>query len=1026
MKDLADTSVPTEFLFGQDLAEKLNSVKALESVSKELKLPSARPPAPVKQVSKICNAPPRNVQITIFRKREFKLPQPGSSPRGDGASKGSTLQSLLPSEDSSGENTREGEKAIAQLCRPSKIFFDHWLPLTNNPVIISWIRGYRLPFTSKPSSQHQPPFYKAKNLVEHNQMQAEINHLLQLDAVRVCKAHPDQFLSNIFLASKPNGKKRFILNLKSLNIHIYAPHFKMEDARTASKLIQHGNYAATIDLKDAYYLVPIHKDDRKYLRFYFNCTYYEFTCVAFGLASAPFMFTKLMKPIVRCLRDRDVLCVNYLDDFLILGQTKEICESHLRIATTLLTSLGFLINTEKSILSPNTRCKFLGFIFDSNTMSIELPPEKREKILLWVKFFLSHTTCRILKFAQFLGLLTSACPAIKYGWRLERAKFLALRSAGGNYNAFMSIPRSLLPDLNWWITNIRTSKNDLRRDVYDLEICTDASLSGWGACCRDDSIHGWWSLSESSNHINFLELQAIFFGLQCFANNLQNCNILIRTDNTTALANVNRMGSVKHQLLNSLTRNIWHWAEERNIWIFASYISSSENWQADLNDQVFLHITQSFGSPDIDIFASRNNHKCARYISWLKDPGAEAVDAFTIDWGNIFFYAFPPFSQILRTLQKIKNDKAEGILVVPYWKSQSWYPLFNTLTIDEPLQFGPSREETPSTHEPYPGCSEVIREAFRRKGIPAEAIGTMLRSLSENTIKQYATTYKRWWQYCQEKGISPFDASIPQIISFFQTLIDSARNTYNSFNTHRSAISLISSKDLGSNPQIKRFIKGIFRMRPPKPKYSYMWDPQQVLNHLQSSPASHLKFLSYKLVTLLALTTGERIHTLSLIKCSNIVFSSTGVTIAIPDFTKTSRPQFRQPRLFLPYFPENCNLCVASTLQDYLNVTRTLRQTNCDSLFLSYKKPHAAASKQTISRWVKNTLNEAGVDTSTFTAHSTRHASTSCALRGGVSVDIIRKSAGWSENSSTFAKWYNLPLIEPKDFCTAVLNIAPS
>ncbi|KAJ8914717.1 hypothetical protein NQ315_017427 [Exocentrus adspersus] len=559
MKDLADTSVPAEFLFGQDLAEKLNSVKALESVSKELKLPSARPP--------------RRLQL------------------------------------------------------------------------------------NRSLSQHQPPFYKAKNLVEHNQMQAEINHLLQLDAVRVCKAHPDQFLSNIFLASKPNGKKRFIFNLKSLNIRIYAPHFKMEDERTASK-IQHGNYAATIDLKDAYYLVPIHKDDRKYLRFYFNGTCYEFTCVAFGLASAPFMFTKLMKPIVRCLRDRDVLCVNYLDDFLILGQTKEICESHLRIATTLLTSLGLLINTEKSVLSPNTRCKFLGFIFDSNTMSIELPPEKREKILL-------------------------------------------------------------------------TSKNDLRRDVYDLEICTDASLSGWGACCRDDSVHGWWSLSESSNHINFLELQATFFGLQCFANNLQNCNILIRTDNTTALANVNRMGSVKHQLLNSLTRNIWHWAEERNIWIFASYISSSENWQADqasrvlqtetewsLDDQVFLHITQSFGSPDIDIFASRNNHKCARYISWLKDPGAEAVDAFTIDWGNIFFYAFPPFSQILRTLQKIKNDKAEGILVVPYWKSQSWYPLFNTSTIDEPLQFGPSVNLVlcPFSGKKHPLHTNLILVAARLSG----------------------------------------------------------------------------------------------------------------------------------------------------------------------------------------------------------------------------------------------------------------------------------------------------------------------
>lgn len=76
-----------------------------------------------------------------------------------------------------------------------------------------------------------------------------------------------------------------------------------------------------------------------------------------------------------------------------------------------------------------------------------------------------------------------------------------------------------------------------------------------------------------------------------------------------------------------------------------------------LNQQVFDYITQCLGYAEIDIFASMNNNKCQRYISWLRDPGAEAVDAFTIHWGNLFFYAFPLFSQILRTLQKIISDR---------------------------------------------------------------------------------------------------------------------------------------------------------------------------------------------------------------------------------------------------------------------------------------------------------------------------------------------------------------------------------
>ena len=116
-------------------------------------------------------------------------------------------------------------------------------------------------------------------------MQVEINTLLQLGAIKLCKPHINQFISKTFLTSKPNGKKRFILNLKSLNKYIFAPHFKMEDARVARNLIQRGNYAATIDLKEAYYSLPIHRDHQKYLRFYFQNNYYEFTCLPFGLAS---------------------------------------------------------------------------------------------------------------------------------------------------------------------------------------------------------------------------------------------------------------------------------------------------------------------------------------------------------------------------------------------------------------------------------------------------------------------------------------------------------------------------------------------------------------------------------------------------------------------------------------------------------------------------------------------------------------------------------------------------------------------
>lgn len=77
-------------------------------------------------------------------------------------------------------------------------------------------------------------------------------------------------------------------------------------------------------------------------------------------------------------------------------------------------------------------------------------------------------------------------------------------------------------------------------------------------------------------------------------------------------------------------------------------------------------IEENFGSFDIDLFASSANNKCEKFISWRRDPHAFRVDAFTVDWGEFYFYTFPPFSLVLRTLQKIRDNRAEGVVVVPY------------------------------------------------------------------------------------------------------------------------------------------------------------------------------------------------------------------------------------------------------------------------------------------------------------------------------------------------------------------------
>ena len=126
------------------------------------------------------------------------------------------------------------------------------------------------------------------------------------------------------------------------------------------------------------------------------------------------------------------------------------------------------------------------------------------------------------------------------------------------------------------------------------------------------------------------------------------------------------------------------------------HILGTENIEADrqsrifyehtwpLRDTRFNQIYKKFFTPTIDLFASRLNHKVDSYVSWDPHPGALAADAFNQNWANKLFYAFPPFSLITRVLQKVREDGAEGIVVVPLWPTKPWYPVVMTTLVRKP------------------------------------------------------------------------------------------------------------------------------------------------------------------------------------------------------------------------------------------------------------------------------------------------------------------------------------------------------
>lgn len=307
-----------------------------------------------------------------------------------------------------------------------------------------------------------------------------------------------------------------------------------------------------------------------------------------------------------------------------------------------------------------------------------------------------------------------------------------------------------------------------------------------------------------------------------------------------------------------------------------------------------------------------------------------------------------------------------------------------------------------------------------RRGFEVAIASTLCASVAASTMRQYSVTYRLWSAFCADKQWNKYEVTVHSLISFLNHIFTMSTNSYSTFNTHRAALSLLSDKDVGSHPDVKRFLRSLYKLRPPKPRYSVTWDPTQVLDFFRASSDQSLEFLSRKLLVLLLLASGQRLQTIKAIHRHNIRFSSSHVVIVVPQLLKTSRPGANSPSLSFPVMPQDVTLCVPSTLRRYLDLTNSFADPQ-GPLFLSTRGAQGPAAGPTLARWVKNVLERSGVDTALFKCHSTRHASVSAAARREVPVDVIFAAAGWSSRSHTFQRFYNRPMASQDTFARAIL-----
>ncbi len=248
-------------------------------------------------------------------------------------------------------------------------------------------------------------------------LREEIAVLLAKDAIEpVPPAEMRQgFYSPYFIVPKKGGGLRPILDLRVLNRALHKLPFKMLTHRRMIKCIQPQDWFAAIDLKDAYFHVSILPRHRPFLRFAFEGRAWQYRVLPFGLSLSPRVFTKVVEGALTPLREVGVRILNYLDDWLILAQSREQLGDHRDLVLRHLSQLELRVNWEKSKLSPVQRISFLGVELDSVSMTARLTEERAQAVLKCLSSFRGRNVVPLKQFQRLLGHMASAAAVTPLG-----------------------------------------------------------------------------------------------------------------------------------------------------------------------------------------------------------------------------------------------------------------------------------------------------------------------------------------------------------------------------------------------------------------------------------------------------------------------------------------------------------------------------------------------------------------------------------------------------------------------------------
>ncbi|XP_068118214.1 polycystin-1-like [Hyperolius riggenbachi] len=758
--------------------------------------------------------------------------------------------------------------------------------------------------------------------------------------------------SPLFFVAKKSGELRPVLDLRLLNLHIRQDCFKMETLQSIIPSIQLGDWLISVDLSDAYLHIPIHTRYQKYLRFAVGEEHFQFRVLPFGICTAPRTFSKVLVTLIALLRQRGLQVHHYLDDILLIAQSKQKLLEHKETLLHTLQQFGWLINWDKSKLTPAQTLIFLGAEIDTVHNAVRLPQEKVQTILRRVNSVKIMDSLSARQCLALLGTLTATIPMVKWAkWNIREFQTGFLHQwQGENYFQRIQMVPTMIHQLKWWtnVANLRNHHNII--PPRPMLITTDASQWGWGAHMDKRVAQGVWTTHTQNVPANIIELRAAYEALRFFHREIRGANVILRMDNTTAVAYVQNQGeSVSRCFESQKHRPQGMDAKARNI-------------PTDM-----LQMGTPINRPD----GNRLEHKVPVISVQAQVPTSCRLGCINS-------------SMDVQTKLCVPTNTTDTSVTEENTEGESGSTRRDTILAQETLVLSltdishcTSHEVTMPTRHALSGRNtaslpkdsefdgmETERSKLISLGCSPTVIDTLLRARKNSTNLSYHRTWRRFLEFIEERQLNIASIQVNSVLDFLQRGLELGL-ALRTIKGQISALSALTSIRWAVHPLVVQFVQAVTKIKPPIKKWYPQWDLPLVLQGLSSEPfvplsECNLQNLTLKTVFLTAITSARRVSELQALSCEApfTEFFPDRVTLRpmqgfIPKVATSfhfnqewSLPQFLNPDSDRPE-----DLSIPEILREYIMRTSEIRKSKRLFVIPDGHRKGQAATVRTIANW---------------------------------------------------------------------------